>query len=67
MGKKQLSTDKQNSTESIINPELYNKLRQADSKISKNIYKMPDQKWHHGISKVIMKNMIPLLNQEYAL
>ena len=50
MGKKQLSTDKQNSTESIINPELYNKLRRADSKISKNIYKMPDQKWHQIIS-----------------
>ncbi len=48
--KKQPSADSKLSTESIINPELHYKLKGQNSKISKNLLKMPNQKWHQIIS-----------------
>jgi hypothetical protein len=48
--KKQPSADNKLSTESIINPELHYKLKGQNSKISKNLLKMPNQKWHQIIS-----------------
>jgi hypothetical protein len=47
MSKKQLLTEPVLPKSSIVNPDVYNKLK--DSKI-KNFDKMPDQKWHQIIS-----------------
>ena len=53
MAKKQLLTEPVLPTESIINPELYHKVKGNNHKIDtkfKHLDKMPDQKWHQIIS-----------------
>lgn len=53
MAKKQLLTEPVLPTESIINPELYHKVKGTNRKIDtkfKHLDKMPDQKWHQIIS-----------------
>ena len=51
--KKQLLTEPVLPKDSIINPELYNKVKGKNPKFDtkfKNFDKMPDQKWHQIIS-----------------
>lgn len=53
MAKKQLLTEPVLPKDSIINPDLYNKIKGKEIKYSKefkNFNKMPDQKWHQIIS-----------------
>ena len=53
MAKKQLLTEPVLPKDSIINPELYHKVKGTNSKIDtkfKHLEKMPDQKWHQIIS-----------------
>lgn len=53
MSKKQLLTEPVLPAESIINPELYHKVKGTNRKIDtkfKHLDKMPDQKWHQIIS-----------------
>jgi hypothetical protein len=53
MSKKQLLTEPVLPKESIINPELYHKVKGTNTKIDtkfKHLDKMPDQKWHQIIS-----------------
>ena len=53
MSKKQLLTEPVLPKDSIINPDLYNKIKGKEIKDSKeftNFNKMPDQKWHQIIS-----------------
>ena len=53
MAKKQLLTEPVLPKESIINPELYHKVKGTNTKIDtkfKHLDKMPDQKWHQIIS-----------------
>ena len=53
MSKKQLLTEPVLPKDSIINPELYHKVKGTNSKIDtkfKHLEKMPDQKWHQIIS-----------------
>ena len=53
MSKKQLLTEPVLPTESIINPELYYKVKGNNHKIDtkfRHLDKMPDQKWHQIIS-----------------
>ena len=53
MAKKQLLTEPVLPKGSIINPDLYNKIKGKEIKYSKefkNFNKMPDQKWHQIIS-----------------
>ena len=53
MGKKQLLTEPVLPKESIINPELYYKVKGKNQKLDtkfKHLDKMPNQKWHQIIS-----------------
>jgi hypothetical protein len=53
MAKKQLLTEPVLPKDSIINPELYHKLKGTNHKIDtkfKYLDKMPNQKWHQIIS-----------------
>lgn len=53
MAKKQLLTEPVLPKDSIINPDLYSKIKGGEIKYSKefkNFNKMPDQKWHQIIS-----------------
>jgi hypothetical protein len=53
MAKKQLLTEPVLPKDSIINPELYHKVKGTNSKIDtkfKHLDKMPNQKWHQIIS-----------------
>ena len=53
MAKKQLLTEPVLPKESIINPELYHKVKGTNTEIDtkfKHLDKMPDQKWHQIIS-----------------
>ena len=53
MAKKQLLTEPVLPKDSIINPDLYSKIKGKEIKYSKefkNFNKMPDQKWHQIIS-----------------
>jgi hypothetical protein len=53
MVKKQLLTEPVLPKDSIINPELYHKVKGTNSKIDtkfKHLDKMPNQKWHQIIS-----------------
>lgn len=55
MSKKQLLTEPVLPKESIINPELYNKVKGKEVKLDtkfKHLDKMPNQKWHQIISFV---------------
>lgn len=66
MSKKQLLTEPVLPKESIINPELYNKVKGKNQKFDtkfKNFDKMPDQKWHQIIS--FIKSGVRILG--YAL
>ena len=52
MSKKQLLTEPVLPKDSIINPDLYNKIKGKEIKYSKefkNFNKMPGQKWHQII------------------
>ena len=53
MSKKQLLTEPVLPKDSIIDPDLYSKVKGSEIKYSKefkNFNKMPDQKWHQIIS-----------------
>jgi len=53
MAKKQLLTEPVLPKDSIINPELYHKVKGTNHKIDtkfKHLDKMPNQKWHQIIS-----------------
>lgn len=55
MSKKQLLTEPVLPKESIINPELYSKVKGKEVKLDtkfKHLDKMPNQKWHQIISFV---------------
>jgi len=55
MSKKQLLTEPVLPKDSIINPELYHKVKGSNQKIDtkfKHLDKMPNQKWHQIISFV---------------
>jgi len=62
MAKKQLLTEPVLPKDSIINPELYHKVKGTNSKIDtkfKHLEKMPDQKWHQIIS--FIKSGVPIV------
>jgi len=53
MAKKQLLTEPVLPKDSIINPELYHKVKGTNHKVDtkfKHLDKMPNQKWHQIIS-----------------